>query len=103
VVFRSEDQPLSGSSPGSRAPLLFLDVGRKSLLQDRRQPGQLVDVDRAAPHIFNYPARAKEKLTQRVLIHGFGVDGEERLRPMFTRQVQCASDLFLSQASLADQ
>src|SRR5215475_9275044 len=94
---------MSGSSSGSRVQSLFLDVGRKSLLQEWGQSGQLVDVDRAAPHIFNYPTRAKEQLIQRLLTQGFGIDGEERLIPMFTRRVQGASDLFLPQTSLADQ
>src|SRR5262245_11621561 len=103
VVFRSEDQTVRRSSSGSRAPSLFLDVGSESLLYERRQPGQIVDIDRAVAHVFNYPARAKEQLTQRIRIQGSGIDGEERLLPMFTRQAQGASDLFLPQASLSDQ
>src|SRR5262245_35023589 len=78
-------------------------MNRQLLLKERRQYAQLVDVDRAVSNIFNHPARSKEQSMQLILTQGFGVDGEERLVPMFTRRVQGASDLLLPEAPLADQ
>jgi len=78
-------------------------VSREALLQKRRQIYQLIDVDRASPHILDHPARAKEQLMQRVFTQGAGVDGEEGFLAVFARLMQRACDLFLSQTALADE
>src|SRR6266498_2362202 len=99
VPLRSEDQPLAAVAP---APPLFLQVYGETLLQNLRQTGQFVDVDRPLLDGLDHSLRAEEDVVQSLSAESMGVDGEERLRPLRAGLMQDAGDLLLPQPAFPD-
>ena len=85
------------------APPLFLQIDGETLLQELRQTGQLVDVNRPMLDGLDHSLKAEEDAVQRLGAESMSVDGEERLRPLRAGLMQDTDDLLLSQPAFADQ